>query len=184
MPSFWIEDSELTKKLLGFATSFARLQQGAAGDQRPCDGSNKLDDRLMRNANGIRGYALAEHVSGNACFSENRGSYRYTKMLVSISAVTIVETVPCPSPPWQSRSSQQRTVESLFPLSFRRSVEMLQPVVRQDRGFRSLTRRNDSDGLSAGSPLNLIARLDVKALRDRLWESYLQLACDFTHILT
>src|SRR5688572_1043379 len=116
------------------------------------------------------------------CFSGNRGSYRYTRMLVSISAVAIVETVPCPSTPCQSRSSKQRTVESLFPLplSFRCSVEMFQTVLRQDRGFRSLTRRNDSNGLSGDFPLNLIARLDVKALRDRLRESYLQLACDFT----
>jgi hypothetical protein len=30
----------------------------------------------------------------------------------------------------------------------------------------------------------LIARLDVKALGDRLWESYLQLACDLAHMLT
>ena len=144
----------MTKKLLGLATGFAPLLQWAAGDQRPCNGSNKLDDRLMRDANGIRGYALAEHVYGNGLLFRESRIISVHQELVSISAVTVVETVPGPSPPCLSRSSEQRTVESLFPLplSFRCSVEMFQPVLRQDRGFRSLPRGNDSDSLFRRPP--------------------------------
>jgi hypothetical protein len=47
---------------------------------------------------------------------------------------------------------------------------MFPPVLRQDYGFRSLTRGHDSDGLTGGLALNLIARFDVKAVG-----SYLQL---------
>jgi hypothetical protein len=46
----------------------------AAGDQRACNGSDKLENRLMRDANGIRGDALAKHVCCNALFFGKRGS--------------------------------------------------------------------------------------------------------------
>ena len=107
-------------------------------------------------------------------------------MLVSISAVTVVQVGPCPSSACPGRSSKQRAVESLFPfpLSFRCLVEIFQPVSRRNCELRSLTRRNDSDGFSCGLPLNLIARFDVKAVGDGFGESYLQLACHLAHVLT
>jgi hypothetical protein len=82
-----LEDGELAKKFLCFAASFGRLQKRAAGNQGARNDSHELDDRLMRNANGIGCDTLAEQICRNALLF--RESYRYTSMFVSTSAVTV-----------------------------------------------------------------------------------------------
>ena len=55
-----IKNSELTDKLFRFATRFVWLQEWMAGNHWACNNGDELDDRLMRNANGIRGDALTK----------------------------------------------------------------------------------------------------------------------------
>lgn len=68
-----IEHSELAKELLCFAPSFVRVQKCSAANERACNHSDKLDDGLMRNANGIVHNSLAQYPCRDALlFRESR----------------------------------------------------------------------------------------------------------------
>jgi len=61
-----IENSELTYKLFRFTTSFVWLQKRTARDQWASNDGDKLNDRLMWHANGIRVDTLTKQIGRNA----------------------------------------------------------------------------------------------------------------------
>ncbi len=118
--------------------------------------------------------------SASACLSGNRGSKRYTTMLVSTRLATLVEFLSTPAAICVLRLERRLAISTS--LAFSRSIKQGQSRLRVAFWCVGLT--CEANRVRERGPYDFVAGLEAKLFRERFGYCDLQLARYFGHVRT